>query len=168
MSRFVKSSVNNKVRTQKLVAIAMLAALVVVLQLFASAIPAGNANLAFSLVPIILGAVLFGPFAGAFLGLTMGVVVSITVIGGFAGGLSAAMYAFSPFLTIFLCLLKSTVAGTVAGLVAKLLANKGKTFLAIVSASIICPTTNTAIFCFGLLTLYINIRRGRNKKNLFF
>lgn len=133
----------------------MLAALVVVLQLFASAIPAGKANLAFALVPIVLGAVLFGPFAGAFLGAVMGLVVSITVITGATDPMSLAMFNYSPFATIFLCMIKSSVAGFLAGIVSKaILKATGKSMIAVFAASSICPIVNTGIFSIGFLTIF--------------
>ena len=63
--------------------LAILTALVIVLQLFASAIPiGGGATLNFSLVPIVLGAILLGPLAGCFLGLLCGIIIFIQVVMG--------------------------------------------------------------------------------------
>ena len=135
----------------------MLAALVVVLQLFASAIPVPhtNAQLALSLIPIVLGAVLFGPFAGAFLGAVMGVVIAILVVLGRAGDVSFWMFQYAPVRTIILCLLKSTIAGFLAGMVAIIIVKASKkTFFAVIAASVICPTVNTGIFSIGFLTIF--------------
>ena len=55
--------------------LAVLTALVVVLQLWGSYIRIGGTNLSFVLVPIVLGAVMVGPLAGAFLGLLFGSIV---------------------------------------------------------------------------------------------
>ena len=135
----------------------MLAALVVVLQLYASAIPLGKANLAFALVPIVLGAVLLGPFAGTFLGAVMGVVVSITIISGITDPMSMAMFNYSPVVTILLCLIKSSVAGFLAGFISNIIIKaSNKTFFAVIAASIVCPIVNTGIFSIGFLTVFRN------------
>ena len=52
---------------RKLIYTAMFAAVVVVLQMFVS-IPVGMFTITLTLVPIMLGAILFGPASGAFLG----------------------------------------------------------------------------------------------------
>ena len=57
----------NKNHVQRLVATAILAAIVIVLQLFVS-IPIGIFTITLTLVPIMIGAIMFGPSCGAFLG----------------------------------------------------------------------------------------------------
>ena len=52
---------------------AVLVALVIVLQLFASAIPMFGVTLNFSLIPIVLAGILFGMWGGGFLGLISGI-----------------------------------------------------------------------------------------------
>ena len=74
---------------RKMIYTAMLAAVVVVLQLFVS-IPLGMFTITLTLVPIMLGAILFGPTSGAFLGGVFGVVVAIQVITGAAGAANRA------------------------------------------------------------------------------
>ena len=54
--------------TKKLVSTALLAAVIVVLQTVASGIRIGPFTPTLSLIPIIIGALLYGPLAGAFLG----------------------------------------------------------------------------------------------------
>ena len=54
--------------------LAVLVALVIVLQLFASAIPMFGITLNFSLIPIVLAGILFGMWGGGFLGLVSGVI----------------------------------------------------------------------------------------------
>ena len=60
--------------------LAVLLALVIVLQVFASAVPIGATRISLTLIPIVLGAVLLGPLAGAFLGAAFGVVVIVGVV----------------------------------------------------------------------------------------
>ena len=54
---------------KRVTGLAVLLALVIVLQLWGNNIKIGATGLSFVLVPIVLGGVLFGPSAGAFLGL---------------------------------------------------------------------------------------------------
>ena len=91
--------------------LAVLLALVIVLQVFASMIPVGGAQLNFSLIPIVLGAILLGPAGGAFLGFACGVVVLIQVITLPTVPFYAVIWTYSPVVTTFTCILKTTVAG---------------------------------------------------------
>lgn len=144
----------NKTHVQRLVGTAILAALVIVLQFFVS-IPIGvSFAITLTLVPIMIGAILFGPSAGAFLGALFGVVVSIQVVTGAAGVFSFTMFEMLPFITIFLCILKGAAAGWVSGIVYKALAKKERKKLATILAAVACPVTNTGIFCIGLTLFY--------------
>ena len=64
----------------RLTSLALLAALVVVLQTVATGIKIGPVPISLTLVPIVVGAILFGPGAGAFLGGVFGVVCLIAGI----------------------------------------------------------------------------------------
>ena len=67
---------------KRVTGLAVLLALVIVLQLWGNNIKIGATGLSFVLVPIVLGGVLFGPSAGAFLGLVFGF---ITLMYGVTG-----------------------------------------------------------------------------------
>ena len=67
------------------------------------------------MLPIIIGAILYGPMGGAILGAAFGIVVSIQVVTGAAGAFSTAMLEFQPAATILVCLLKGIAAGAAAG-----------------------------------------------------
>ena len=54
--------------------LAVLVALIIVLQLWGGNIRIGGTSLSFVLVPIVIGAVMLGPVAGAFLGLLLGLI----------------------------------------------------------------------------------------------
>lgn len=132
---------------------ALFAALVVVLQTFV-AIPLGMFTITLTLVPIMLGAILFGPASGAFLGGVFGVVVAIQVVTGAAGPLSSAMFLQTPVVTIVLCLLKGIAAGWVSGIVYRALANKEKKKAGVILSAVSCPIVNTGIFALGLFVFY--------------
>ena len=73
---------NNHASVVRLTSLALLAALVVVLQTVASGIRIGPVPISLTLVPIVVGAILFGPGAGAGLGAVFGVVCLIAGITG--------------------------------------------------------------------------------------
>ncbi len=131
----------------------VLTALVVVLQLYASTIPVGGAQLNFSLVPIVLGAILLGWGAGAFLGLTCGIVVLIQVV-IFAPTVPfyGAIWTYSPVVTSITCLVKTTAAGAAAGLLYQLIARKNTLVAAFVASGIV-PVVNTGLFILGCLCM---------------
>ena len=141
---------------RKMIYTAMLAAVVVVLQMFVS-IPIGMFTITLTLVPVMLGAILFGPLCGAFLGGVFGVVVTIQVITGAAGVASSLMLAQAPVITVVLCILKGALAGWVSGLIYKAVMKFEKKKLAVILSAIACPIVNTGVFCIGLTVFYNNL-----------
>ena len=138
---------------RKFIYTAMFAAVVVVLQMFVS-IPVGMFTITLTLVPIMLGAILFGPASGAILGGVFGVVVAIQVVTGAAGLLSSEMFLQTPVVTVILCVLKGTAAGWVSGLIYRVFAKHEKTKLGVILSSIACPIVNTGIFALGMFVFY--------------
>lgn len=139
-----------------MVQLAILTALVVVLQLVGTFIKIGALPMSFVLVPIVIGACLLGARAGAFLGFVFGL---ITMIAGITGTdpFSWVLWDANPVVFIAICLLKATMAGLGAALVYKGLgkAFKGKYKLVqAVLASVSAPIINTGIFCAGMLIFY--------------
>ena len=128
---------------------AVLLALVIVLQAFGGTIAIGAVQLNFTLIPIVLGAILFGPLIGAFLGFACGVVVLIQVMMGMVP-FYALIWANDPVVTTLTCIVKTTVAGFVSGLVFDLLSRKNS-LTAVFVASGIVPVINTALFIVGCL-----------------
>ena len=141
---------------RKLIYTAMFAAVVVVLQMFVS-IPIGMFTITLTLVPVMLGAILFGPISGAILGGVFGVVVAIQVITGAAGPASTLMLVQAPVTTVVLCILKGAVAGLASGLVYKAIMKFEKSNLAVILSAVVCPIVNTGIFCLGLVVFYNNL-----------
>lgn len=135
----------------KMVQMALLCALIIVLQQIVIPLP-GGLTLSLVLIPIVVGAVLLGPSAGAALGAVFGAVVTFLVITGRAGELSTMMWIANPVMTVIVCMLKGTAAGLVSGLIAKALTQKK--YLGIVLAAAAAPIVNTGIFLLGMLTVF--------------
>ncbi|MGN0814165.1 MAG: ECF transporter S component [Candidatus Coproplasma sp.] len=127
--------------------IAVLVALVVVLQCFGGYIKIAGLSLNLALVPIALGAILFGPLLGSTLGLICGFVI---LMYGVTGNEPFTFYLFSqsPVMTVLLCLVKTTVAGCAAGWAYKLISKKNK-WIAVFVASALVPVVNTGVFAIG-------------------
>lgn len=158
----MRSTMTQKQKTLRMVEMAMLVALVVVLQMLGSFIKIGPLPMSFVLVPIVIGACLLGPSSGAILGGVFGI---ITMIMGIAGidAFSFLLWEANPVWFVLVCLLKAIAAGACAGLVYKLL---GKLFgekylyLRTVLAAITAPIVNTGIFVAGMLLFFFNTIEG--------
>ena len=131
--------------------LAVLVALVVVLQIWGGAIRIGATSLSFVLVPIVLGAVLLGPLAGAFLGFVFGLIVLLYGVTG-ADGFTYILFSDHPVLTSALCLVKGIAAGLVSGLLFKLVSKKNA-YAGIFVASVSAPVVNTGLFILGGLLM---------------
>lgn len=129
------------------------AALEVILLVWGSAIPVGatGAMLNFSLLPIVLGAILLGPLSGAFLGLVSGVVILIMVAAG-AQGVFSILFLDEPVMIALICLVKTTAAGCVSGLLYRLIRGKNGT-AAVFCAAAAAPVVNTGVFILGCLCI---------------
>ena len=146
----------NKKRIEMLAGTAILSALVVVLQLFASGVKIGPVSFTFSLVPIVLGAVLYGPLPGAFLGGVFGAVVTVATVTGADIG-AYMMFEKLPVLTVALCLIKGIAAGLASGLICRAFDKRGHRLFGIFVAAVACPIVNTGIFCVALLAFYRDV-----------
>ena len=69
-------------KTRRLTGLALMTAIIVVLQVVASFVKFGPFSITLALAPIIIGAALYGAGAGAWLGAVFGVVVLIACIAG--------------------------------------------------------------------------------------
>lgn len=131
--------------------LAVLLALVIVLQIWASAIPLGATRISLTLIPIVLGAVLLGPAAGAFLGAAFGVVVVVVAVAG-GDPFTLTLLSDNPALTVLLCLVKGAAAGAAAGLLFKLVRRKNE-YAAVFAAALSAPVVNTGLFILGALLM---------------
>lgn len=132
--------------------LAILVALVVVLQMFASAVPVFGITLNFSLIPIALAGILLGVLGGAIVGFASGMVTFITcAIMGMEPS-TAYLFQTSPVILTIVCLGKTTLAGVVAGLLYRPIARKNKVVAACVS-SLLVPVVNTGIYMLGMVLM---------------
>ncbi|MDD7652873.1 MAG: ECF transporter S component [Candidatus Faecousia sp.] len=133
---------------QKMVGLAIFTAVVIVLQLLGSFIKVGTFSISLVLIPIVVGAAVYGAGAGAFLGGVFGVVVTIACINGSDWG-GNLLFTQSPALTILICMVKGIAAGAAAGWVYRLLAGKNA-YLAVAVSALAAPVVNTGLFCLGM------------------
>lgn len=137
-------------------ALALLIALIVVLQSLGGMIPPiGGFTISLVLIPIVLGAALYGPEAGVLLGAAFGVLVIIGCVNGTDVG-GQMVFQANPFLCILVVMSKGILAGLCSGLVYRWLAPKNGT-LAMVLAAIVCPVVNTGFFVVCMWVFFIDI-----------
>lgn len=132
---------NTKSKTAKIVGIGLLTAIVVVLQLLGSFIRFGTFSISLVLIPIVVGAALYGIGAGAWLGIVFGVVVLLQPD-------TSLFLGINVFGTVLTVLLKGGLAGALSGLVYKLISKKNKT-IGVIASAVTCPIVNTGIFLLG-------------------
>ena len=142
---------NNHASVVRLTSLAILATLVVVLQTVASGIRIGPVPISLTLVPIVVGAILFGPGAGAGLGFVFGLVCLIAGVTG-ADQFTYLLWTASPFWLIVVCVGKAVLCGLCAGLAAKALEKKQA--LSCIAAALVAPVVNTGVFAVGMLTVF--------------
>lgn len=134
--------------TKSLVGTALLTALVIVLQMLSLVIPPiGPFRISLVLIPIVVGAAMYGYKAGAWLGFVFGVIVLLTDAGAFL--------AVNVIGTIITCILKGAMAGLVAGIVYSLIEKKNR-IVAVVAAAIVTPVVNTGIFLLGCSIFFMD------------
>lgn len=146
---------NEKIK--RMVGIALLMAMVIVLQFLSSMIPPilGTVSISLVLIPIILGAAIYGPGAGAILGATFAVVTIINCITGADPG-GAMVFQANPLLCVLVVGSKSILCGLASGWVYAAL-HKSNAFLAMLCAAIICPVVNTGVFVTCMLLLFKDV-----------
>ena len=152
-------SSKNTEKTRRMVTLAILAALVIVLQIISNYIKFGPVQITLALTPIIIGAALYGMWAGAFLGAILGVVILIWGLFGLDGGFMLILIDANPFFAVALCVLKTTIAGFVSGAVFKALSKKNDVVASFVAGGL-CPIVNTGVFLVGMFTVFIDTLRG--------
>ncbi len=141
---------------KKMTGVALLMALVVVLQLLGGMIPpVGGFTISLVLIPIVMGAALYGPQTGALLGAAFGVVVVIGCISGTDVG-GAMVFQANPILCVLVVMGKGILAGFLSGVVYAALKQKNST-LAMVLAAAVCPVVNTGTFVLCMAAFFMDV-----------
>lgn len=143
---------NNTGKTRKLTGIAIFTAIVIVLQLLGSFIRFGPFSISLVLIPIVVGAAMYGTAAGAWLGFIFGLVVLLS-------GDAAAFLGVNALGTIITVIAKGTLAGLCAGLVFRALV-KTNTYVAVIVSAVVCPVVNTGVFLLGCLLFFMETING--------
>jgi uncharacterized membrane protein len=136
-----------------MVTLAIFTALIIVLQFVSNVAKIGPVSITLSLVPIVVGAALFGVSAGAYLGGVFGVVVLLFCITGMDVG-GSILWNTSPLVTGLVCLGKGILAGAAAGAVYRSLARRSGRTSAALCAGIVCPLVNTGLFCLAMVLFF--------------
>lgn len=149
----MQTMTQNRKRIQNLALLALLTAIVAVLSYFGGFIKIGGlASISLTLIPVVLGAALCGPFAGAWLGAVSGVIFFLTADAVFWFGLSIPG-------TVITVLVKGALSGLLAGFAYTLL-EKYNRYLAIIVSAVVCPVVNTGIFLIGCLVFFMDTVTG--------
>lgn len=143
---------NSMKKSRTLVGMAIFTALVIVLQQMAGMIRIGPFSPSLVLIPIVIGAAVYGAKAGAWLGLVFSVSVLIACITGQDAG-GYLMWGINPAMTAGIVLAKGVAAGFLAGAVFRALQHRNQ-LLATVVAAVVCPVVNTGIFLAGTLAVF--------------
>lgn len=146
------SKTNTKSNVFRITGLSILTAIIIVLQVVTTYFPTKPFAITLALIPIVIGAALYGAGAGAYLGgVFSAVVIFMCIIGADLGG--AMVWNANPFLCVLVCMLKGVAAGFVSGLVFKALSKKN-TVLATAAAAVLSPIVNTGIFSIGMLLFF--------------
>ena len=142
-----------------MVTLSLLIALVVVLQLLGYVLPkVGPFGLSFVLIPIVVGAAVYGPKAGGVLGGAFGVVVCFCSYNGLDGG-GFMVWQANPVLCILVVMAKGILAGISSGLIYKLLVKKNR-HVAMICAAAVCPLVNTGVFLLGMRLFFLEVLKA--------
>ena len=109
-------------------------------------------SITLALIPIVIGAAIYGKGAGAYLGAVFSAVVVIMCIFGVDLG-GAMVWNANPFMCIVVCMLNGTAAGFCSGVVYRAISKKNS-IVAAALAGIVSPIVNTGIFILGLLLFF--------------
>lgn len=155
-----KINMKNKAQTKRLVGMSTLVAIIVVLQLMSNYIAFGSVSITLALIPMVVGAIVYGPKAGFILGLFMGVMAMV------APSTLAVFMPHNAWATVLICLLKGGMSGLVAGLAFKYL-KKYNFVAAIITAAVLAPIVNTGLFLIGAALFFREIYGEANFGSAF-
>ena len=137
-------------KTVRMVEFAVLTALTVILQLLCSVLTFGQISITLSLVPVVIGAALFGPGGGAILGFILG---AVNFISSFFNPVLLFLFQASPVAYIITCFGKTVLAGVVAGLLYRAFREKHR-YVGVTLAALSAPIVNTGVFFLMMIAFF--------------
>lgn len=135
-------------KTKNIVGVGLFTAIVVVLQLLGGGIKFGMFSISLVLIPIVVGAAVYGWGAGAWLGFAFGVTVLLS-------GDAAAFMVVDPIATVLVVLVKGTMCGLCSGICYRVLSRKNEV-AGVMIAAVVCPVVNTGLFLLGCQLFFID------------
>ena len=146
---------SNTSTVRSITLLAIMIAIVAVMQVISTYVSFGAFKITLTLVPIVVGGILLGPSKGAILGAVFGLMVSIfSVTGADPGG--AMVFAANPAVAWIFCLVRGAAVGALPALIYRAIANKNDKAASVV-ASICAPVINTGIFIVGMLIFFMPV-----------
>lgn len=146
---------NNKIA--RMTTIALLIALILVMQSISAAIPpVSGFTISLVLIPIVLGAAMLGAGAGGLLGAVFGLIVFVNCVNGSDAG-GHMVFQASPVFCFLVVVGKGTLAGLASGGVYALLKRHTSGYVAMLCAAAICPIVNTGTFILSMLTIFPDV-----------
>lgn len=159
----MRNTLTQKQKTLRMVQLAMLVALVVVLQIISTLLPVlpGGVAITLTLVPVVIGGILLGKKGGFILGLAFGLIVMINVATGLDKG-SVVLWNESALSTAIICIVKGVAAGFIPAVLYELIVGKSgvnsvkptRKFIATLVAALSAPIVNTALYLAGMWILF--------------
>jgi uncharacterized membrane protein len=131
---------------------AILFALITIFQLFATFLKIGTFPIALVLVPIVVGAALYGPGAGAILGGVFGAIVLSMAITGM-DPVAQILWAANPPAMALSVIVKGVAAGGVSGLAYTFISKRNQT-AGVFTAALLCPVVNTGLFLAAMVLFF--------------
>ncbi|MBQ0083690.1 MAG: ECF transporter S component [Clostridiales bacterium] len=120
----------------------ILAALIIVVSFLPIRI--GTVEITLSMIPIAVGASIYGVYSGALLGAVFGTVSFLQCLGYSPFG--ATLLAVSVPVTLLMCIPTRILAGALAGLACDIFKKSGHKNIGIITAGVLAPVLNTVFF----------------------
>lgn len=144
----------NSIEVKKMVRLALLIAIIIVMEVTNIGYIKTPTGLEFTLmqVPVLIGAIIMGPVSGAILGGVFGLTSFFQCFGKSPFGV--VLLGINPVLTFIVCFVPRLLMGLCCGLIFKALNKDGKGIVSFGAASLSGALLNTVFFMSALLLLF--------------
>ncbi len=149
LTKFYKTA-ENKISTRQIAGMGIISALTFVLGFVSNYVSFGPVNINLALVPIVVGACIYGPWWGFFLGTLDGLIIL------FAPSTLTYFMPANAVATVIICIFKTGLGGLIAGYLYKLIYKK-QDLVASIVASLVVPLVNTGLFILGAYLFFLSI-----------